>query len=667
MHVPPVLTDLVVLLTVSLPVVFLCQKLGLPAVVGFVVTGVVIGPSATGLIASSGRVETLAEIGVVLLLFAIGLEVSLASLLRLRRVVLTSGLLQVATTTAVAAAAAATFGLDWGPSLVAGFVVALSSTAVALKTLADRGDADTPHGQLALGVLVFQDIAVLPMLFVLPLLAGSAGFAVGGLLVALAWAAAGVAAIVVTARVVVPLVFAQIVKLGSRELFTGTVMLTCFGTAWLAGASGLSLAIGAFVAGLVVSESEISHQVVAEVLPLRDLFSSIFFVSIGMLVDIPFLSGHLWPLAVAVPCVVGLKWLAGAGAVLAVRRSLRLGLLAGAALAQIGEFSFVLAEEARRAGIFTGDAFQLVVATAAVTIALTPVLVAAAERIAPRAEVPLVEAPDKGGGLPRSGHVVIVGYGLNGGNLARVLAETSIPYCVIDLDGAAVESAREAGHPVLYGDATRRHVLERAHVGEATTVVVAIRDAAATRAIVSLARRMNETAAIVVRTHYVAEIEDLYRLGADEVIPEEFETSVEIFARVLGRLDIPRNVIAAQIDALRAEHYALLRGRGSTRQYLDTLYDIFMAATTITYLVRDGSPAIGRTLDEIGLRRATGATVIAVVRDGRAMANPSLSTVVERGDILVLLGNHAEITAARAALDPPGDLGDAPAGGEAAE
>ena len=653
MHVPPVLTDLVILLASSLPVVFLCQKLGLPAVVGFVLTGVVIGPSATGLIASSGRVETLAEIGVVLLLFTIGLEVSLAALTRLRRVVLASGLLQVGLTTLAGAAVGAAVGLGPGPALVVGFVVALSSTAVALKTLADRGEADTPHGQLALGILVFQDFAVVPMLLVLPLLAGAAGVDAGDLLVALGWALAGITAVVVAARVLAPLVFAQVVRLGSRELFTGTVMLTCFGTAWLAGASGLSLAIGAFIAGLVVSEAEISHQVVAEVLPLRDLFSGVFFVSIGMLVDIPFLSGHIGPLAAAVVGMIGLKWLVGVCAVLAVRRSLRLGLLTGAALAQIGEFSFVLAEEARRAGVFGDDAFQLVVATAAVTIAFTPLLAVAAERLAPRAEVALLEDRGESSGLPRAGHVVIVGYGLNGRNLARVLSETSIPYCLVELDGAAVAAARSAGHPVLYGDATRRHVLLRANTASATTIVVAIRDAAATRAIVGLARRMNDRAAIIVRTHYVAEIEDLYRLGADEVIPEEFETSVEIFARVLGRLDIPRNVIAAQIDALRAEHYALLRGQGSSRRYVDTLYDILMAATTITYLVREGSPAIGRTLEDIGLRRTTGATVIALVREGKATANPSAAAVIERGDILVLLGNHAEIVAARGLLDPP--------------
>ncbi|RMD84002.1 MAG: sodium:proton exchanger, partial [Candidatus Dadabacteria bacterium] len=275
-----------------------------------------------------------------------------------------------------------------------------------------------------------------------------------------------------------------------------------------------------------------------------------------------------------------------------------------------------------------------------------------AARWAPHAEVSLIEDSQSRGELPRAGHVVIVGYGLNGRNLARVLAETSIPYCVIEFDGVAAADARREGHPVLYGDATRTHVLERAHVGDAIVVVVAIRDAAATRAIVRAARRMNKTAAIVVRTHYVAEIESLYALGADDVIPEEFETSVEIFSRVLQRLDIPPNVIAAQIDVLRAEHYALLRGAARTRRYAESIYDIFMAATTVTYLVREGSPAIGRTLDEIGLRRATGANVIALVRGGQAITNPPLSTVIERGDILVLLGNHSQIAAARAALDP---------------
>ncbi len=655
MHVAPVITDLVVLLATSLPVVFLCQKLGLPALVGFLLTGIVIGPSATGLIASVDRVETLAEVGVVLLLFTIGLEVSLSTLARMRRTVFGSGSLQVVATAALAAAAALAFGLTPARALVLGFVAALSSSAVALKILSDRGESETPHGQMALGVLLLQDFAVLPMLLVLPALGGSTRLGGGQIVWALLTAGLAAVLIVFAARTLLPLVFAQVLKLHSRELFTGTVVLACFGTAWLAGVSGLSLAIGGFIAGLVVSESEVSHQVVAEVIPLRDLFASVFFVAAGMLLDLGFVAAHPLLVAAAVGGLVLFKWAIGGIAVLAVRPSLRLAVLAGATLAQIGEFSFVLAAEAHDAGLLEPNDFQLVLAVAALTMLLSPFLVGGASRLAPRADVALGDGHRGGDKLPSSGHVAIVGYGLNGRNLARVLSETSIPYCVVDLDGRATAGAREEGHPVLYGDATRVLVLRRAGVAAANVVVVAIRDAAATRRIVSLVRAMNAEASIVVRTHYVAEIEDLYRLGASEVIPEEFETSVEIFSRVLQRLDIPKNVIAAQIDVLRAEHYAVLRGHGSTQQYIDSLYDIFMAATTVTYLLREGSPAVGATLEGLDLRRATGATVIALVRGGKATTNPGMRTAFTKGDILVLLGNHAEIASARALLDPPSD------------
>ena len=654
MHVPPLFEDLVLVLTASVPVVFVCQKIGLPALVGFIVTGVLIGPFSSGLIDSNENVEALAEIGVVLVLFTIGLEFSLARLAGMRAIVLGAGSLQVGAMIVVAAGAAMFAGYPFDAALVMGFIAALSSTAIVLKLLSDRAELGAPHGRFALGILLFQDLSVLPMLLLLPSLASGVGVEAFEVARTLGIAVAGAIVIVYAARTVLPAVFRQVLRLRSRELFLGVIVVTCFGTAWLTASLGISLAIGAFLAGLVVSESEYSHQVVADILPLRDLFSSVFFVSIGMLLDLGFVASHAVPVAILLAAIIFVKILLAAGSVMPFRPSSpRVALLVGAALAQVGEFSFVIAEEARRLDVLARSDFQGVLAAAVFSMILTPIVLRVTSAVA---DVPGLPGLDPRTGserkLPQENHVVIVGYGFNGRNLVRVLRETGIRYCIVDLDSEAVRRAVAEGHPAVYGDATRPLVLAHVNTGRAAVIVVAINDAAATRRIVRLARVANRDAAIVVRTRYVAEIEELDRLGADEVIPEEMETSVELFARVLQRLDVPNNVIAAQVDVIRSEHYAMMREEGPSSSRIESIYELFAAATTVTHLIRTGSPAIGRTIADLGLRRDTGANLVALVRKGNAMTNPDDDAVLEKGDILVILGNHAEIVAARHILEP---------------
>jgi CPA2 family monovalent cation:H+ antiporter-2 len=493
------------------------------------------------------------------------------------------------------------------------------------------------------------------MLLVLPVLASTEGAGLRVFATLLA-AAAGIAAIVFTARTVVPWMLRQILRLGSRELFFGAVVLSCFGAAWLTASLGLSLAIGAFVAGLVVSESEYSHQVFADVLPLRDLFSSVFFVSIGMLLDLSYVATHAAPVALLVVGLVAVKVLIAGGAVLAFVPSPRVALLVGAALGQVGEFSFLLAEESRQLGILEAEDFRAVLAASVFTMMLSPALLHGARALAERAKLPAFSPrPRADEALPRQNHVVIVGYGFNGRNLARVLRETSIPYVVVDFGAERARAAAADHHHAVYGDATRPSVLRHVHASRASVVVLAIDDRAAARRIVRLVREMNANAALVVRTRYVTEIEELTRLGADEVIPEEMETSVELFARVLQRLDVPPNVIAAQVDVVRAEHYAMLRGSSPSAHRIESIYELFTAATTATHLVRAASPAVGRSLGELDLKGRTGITVVAVVRKGKAVTNPPGDWRLARGDILVVLGDHAQLAAARRLLEPPLD------------
>jgi CPA2 family monovalent cation:H+ antiporter-2 len=653
MHVAPILRDLIVLLTVSLPLVFLCRRLGMPGVVGFLATGILIGPTATGIVESPERVEMLAEMGVVLLLFTIGLEFSLARLAKMSRFLFGCGSLQVFSTGGIVYAVAWALGYEFGESLVLAFIVALSSTAVTLTLLENRGELEAQHGGLTLAVLLFQDLCVLPIMLILPLVAESESATAGSVVFRMLTALAVIAVVVFAARKLLPRLLHQILQLRSRELFIGTVVVACFGTAWLTAELGLSLAIGAFLAGLLVSESEYSHQVVAEVLPLRDLFSSVFFVSVGMLLDLPFLADNAALVAAIVISVMILKSLTGAASVLPFRASPRIALLVGVALAQIGEFSFVIAGEASRLAILQGETLQLVLSASVFSMLLTPLATQAAGHWAASGDIPgPAPDPDFKSETAPHGHVVVIGYGHNGQNLTRVLKESGVPYTIVDLDLDAVQAARDRGEAAVFGDASRAVVLEHVHALTASAVAVTFSHPAIVRRVVALARGMNEHAAIVCRTPYVADIEDLYELGATEVIPEEFETSVEMFSRVLQCLNVPKNIVTAQVEIIRSRHYAMLRDRSGGRPHLESIYELFTAATTVTHLIREGSPATGRRLDEIDLRETTGVRLIALVRKGEAIGDPPGEMTVSQGDIFVMIGSHAQLDKARRLLDP---------------
>ena len=640
-----ILLDLVVLFATALPIVFIFQRLNVPSVVGFLIAGIVIGPHGTGLIAQSVDVESLADIGLVLLLFVVGLELSLSQLVRLGRIVIWAGGLQILLTGGIAWGIAMAAGFPARAAVFFGFLLVQSSTAIVLKTLSDRGELHAPHGRLATGILLIQDLCLVPMMLLTRLL--SAGVAPSWAAVALVLlkAAIAIAVIVVAARLLMPAALRQIVRLRSRELFVGAIILFCLGTAWLAARFGLSLALGALIAGLVISESEYSHQVTADILPFRDAFISVFFISVGMLLQLDFLRMHLPILLAAAVWVVLCKTMATILAVLPGYPSLRVATVTALSLAQVGELSFVLARVALPAGLMAPVEYQTFVAVAVLTMLAAPFLIHAAARVsyAPQDLLPATTAATP---LPQRAaphHVLVVGYGLNGENLAHVLRQTGLQYVILEMDPERVVAARQNGEPILFGDGTRLEVLRQGGAATAHVIVVAISDPVATRRIVALSRQLNAQAPIIVRTRYVAEMDDLRRLGATEVIPEEFETSVEIFARVLRRLRVPRNVIQLQVDLIRRQGYSMLRGLELPRQTLDQLGQILAATTTESFMVPKNSPAAHRSIRELQLRKVTGVTIIAVVHGGKPLTNPSPDAVIEVGDILVMVGSHAQL------------------------
>jgi len=573
------LADLVIVFAVAAAIVFAFGQFRLPSVVGLLVAGVLVGPYGLSLISDLHVVEVLAEIGVVVLLFTVGLEFSLSRLLVMLPTMARVGLPQIVGTTVLVTAATWWYLGTLPQAVFAGMLVAMSSTAIVLKLLADRGETATPHGRIAIAVLLLQDLVVVAAMLAVPLLATAAGVdppaeaaavSHGGGLFAnpLASVAAGLAvvvAVLAVGRLVVPRILHEVVRLRNRELFLMTIVLACLGTAAITAQAGLSLALGAFLAGLVLSESEYGHQAFTEVLPFRDTLASLFFVSVGMLLDIRFLADHAALVAATVLAIVVGKAAMTAVPALLAGYPPRTSLLAGAALAQVGEFSFVLGSRGAQAGLLDRDDYQTFLAAAVLTMAVTPLLAAALPGWLDR----LSRSRWCGGWLadqtpPTSrqelaDHVIIAGFGLNGRNLAAALTECGVPFVVLELNPETVRRERAHGLDIHYGDCTRAAVLEHAGIARARAFVLAISDAASTRRSVRIARELAAGLRIIVRTEYVLEVEELRHLGADEVIPAEFETALALFDRVLAIYDVPAATVDDLTERMRLENYGFLR------------------------------------------------------------------------------------------------------------
>jgi CPA2 family monovalent cation:H+ antiporter-2 len=644
------LQDFVLILAAAVLIIYISHRIKLPPVVGFLVTGILIGPGGFSLIRDSEAIDTLAEIGVVMLLFLIGLEFTFDRLKKIQRYFWLGGGLQVVATIALAALLFSLAGVPAKEALFFGFLVSLSSTAVVLKSLADRGETDSPQGRISLGVLIFQDLAIVPMIALVPVLADVRSGSLFAVLGRFLLSAGAIAAVFVVGRTLLPGVLRAIVSTRIREVFLLATILLCLGAAWLTSSLGLSLALGAFLAGVILSESEYSHQVVSDVLPFKDVFNSLFFISIGMLLH----TSVVWRNGPTVAGLVLIILIVKVAVVLLTVRLLgfggRIALIAALSLAQVGEFSFVLAGVGRSNGLLPENTFQIFLASSILTLLLTPLLIRVAPGLALRSEKAFgwkrragdTESAARAG---RANHVIVAGFGLNGRNLAHVLREAGIDYVIVDLNPISYRKAAAAGESILFGDVSSPTILREAGIETARGIVFAISDPASARRGVKAARALgSENLFVLARTRYASEIDELYRMGADDVIPEEFETSIEIFTRVLGKYHIPRNIIDAQIKLLRGECYGVLRGTCElVRPSVERIADFLSAGTAETFYVVQGSWLSGMMLEETGLRMKTGATVIAVVRGEASFTSPGADFRIESGDTLVLVANHRDM------------------------
>ncbi len=648
-HVP-MFTDLVLIIGASLTVLFLFRRLGLPPIAGFVLTGLLIGPHGLGLVRSIENVRAAAEIGVVLLLFSIGLEVSLSRLLQTSARIYIVAAGHTILVAVIGTVAALLLDVPLVSAIVVGFVLSMTSSAIILKGLSDRGELETPLGRLTATVTLAQDFAAVPMLLVL-------GFLASGTMEWLPFArtigmvaALGVI-LFLAARYALPWSIHRLMAIDTHEVVLFFTILVMAGTAWLTSLAGLSLAIGAFAAGLILSETEYYPQIYAEIAPFRSLFSSLFFVSVGMFLDLGYVAAHPLPvIAVALGLLV-MKTVVMMVVAIPSGFSPRISFQSGMYLAHIGEFSFLLIAVAVRDHLISEEVFQYLIAATSLTLAVTPLIMQWAPRIAWTAgsRFPWLAGAEADTQTRKESRpqpaVLVVGYGVNGHNVARVLRESGIYYEILENNPEIVRRAREDGELIHYGEVARTEVLRQIEATEFDSIVLAISDLAVTRRAVSIIRTLAPRAHLIVRTRYVAEVEELEGLGADVVVPEEFETSLRIFSDLLHHYRVPPHIIAMQVEAVRGHSYGVLRTQAGA-SVVENIQELLLRRLVEAVPIMENSVHLGRSLGELKLASDDTCLVLAVLRNGLPLRPPFDDIVLQPDDLIVLYGNHIDLNAA---------------------
>ncbi len=645
------LQSILIIFGVSGLIIYVLGKLKIPPIVGFLIAGTIIGPYGMGLIKDPHEVEIIAEIGVILLMFTIGIEFSIPRLISLKKEVFLLGTLQVMITILVITLISQfALNAELNNAIFYGFIIALSSTAIVMKLLADRGELNTLHGKICLGILLFQDLCVVPLMLFTQMLAGK-GESYYNFFTVIIKAFVILSIVFVFSRIAVPYILHEVVKTKSRELFIIVTISICVGTALFTSKLGLSLALGAFLAGVVISESEYSAQAVSDILPFKETFSGIFFISVGMLLNLEFIKNNLLQEVVLVGNIFLIKALIIILISYMFIHSLKVSLKSAFSLSQIGEFSFILAFTGKTTGLLDDYAYQSFISASVMTMLFTPLIIKYSPHFIDRlVQMNPFKHLEKAGKIKesevivkKSNHVIIIGFGLNGRNLARVLKETKIPYTILELNPDTVRKMRKKGEPIYYGDGTSPEILHKLGLKRAKVLVIAISDPNATRRIVQIAKTDNPKIHIIVRTRFISEMEELRKLGADEVIPEEFETSLEIFARVLHLFGVPRNNILQMIETIRQEGYEILRVSEIPKTRAGIECVIFEGLDIDSFLIEKNSWLAGHSLKSLDLRHRAKVTVIAVQRGQDTILNPSADFVLKEGDVIIYVGHKKQL------------------------
>jgi CPA2 family monovalent cation:H+ antiporter-2 len=634
---------------IAIALLYIGQQFRLPSIVSFLILGMLAGPYGLQVVTDQASIETIGEIGIILLLFTIGLEFSFEKLLKSWKTVIIGGLLQLTTTIVAVTLVTHALRVPFMPALVFGFIISLSSTAIVMKILQERREVDTLQGRTLFGILLFQDLAIIPMMLILPVFMGSGGMDLTNLPLEMAKVIVILVMIIILARWIIPGLLFRVASQRSRELFFITIAGICIIVAWLTNQAGLSYTLGAFVAGLIIGESDYNIDALSHIIPFRDVFASIFFLSIGMLLNTTEIlsdTSFILLILVIVTLIIGIKILTGALAAAALGMPARVCIFTGFALCQVGEFSFVLAQSGLDSGFIPDMVYQIFLASAIVTMAFTPFMMNAAPRftdvwyrIVPyRAETGLLshETRDTAAARPKD-HMVIAGYGITGKSVARAAEITGIPYMVIEMKPEIIRREKSARKPFfIFGDAAQEEVLEHAGIHDARTLVIAVSDQEAVPRIVHRARRMSPDIYIIARTEHVRHAQYLLDLGADEVISEEFEAAREIFTRALKKYRLPDPEIAKIVSKIQNWGYAKFIKNGDAAPPSMGMDTVLLSLRIHVLTVEPGSVADGKTIRELDLKERYGVADFGLRRNNTMMTVTDDDAHLIAGDALLI-------------------------------
>lgn len=652
MHELPLLINIAVALAAALIGGMIAKFLRLPTIVGYMLAGIVIGPFTPGYIGDVSTISELAELGVIFLMFGVGLHFSIEDLWKVRSIAIPGAIGQMLITTLLGYGLAKLLGWSHSSALVLGLAISIASTVVLLRGLMDNGLLNTQHGQAAVGWLILEDIATVLILLLMPtLVSGSGGIDWGSLGFTLLKAAAFFALLIFIGRKLIPYMLMGTAKSGSRELFILAVLAVSVGIA-LASTKifDVSIALGAFAAGVVVNESKLSHQVSADIVPFRDAFSVIFFVSIGMMVDVSYIAGNIPALLALVVLITVGKYLVTLTMGLLIKQPAKTFLVVAAGLSQIGEFSFILGQAGVSLGLLNQDQYSMILAGALISITVNPLMY----KVTTPAEAFFRKFPifwrqlDKFGEqapMPESiaDHVVVIGYGRVGHHIVNVLSNLKVPLVVVDSKVERIEELVELGVPCLYGDAGNSEVISHAGLERARLLVVTTPDDAATQIIVTAARSVSQDLHIVARAATDNHVEQLYASGANHVIQPELEGGLQVVRRTLLDLGFSLKKVQQYTDAVRTDRYNLAIDTKEERQFLN---DLLIASDNISLnwlCLHEGSKLSGKTLVDSKIRETSGASIVAISRNSGLISNPSPQTKLRIGDAIGLIGDDDQL------------------------
>lgn len=648
-----ILTDIVVIFALSTLVNLVFTRLKIPTVIGYLLTGILAGPHLFSLVSGEHEIEVLAEIGVALLLFTIGMEFSMKHLMRIRRIVFLGGIIQVFTTAGIFHLVSTLFSYSWQAGLFIGFLAALSSSALVLKLLQERSELSSNYGRTVLGILIFQDLLLVPLLLFSNILSDN-DIDISRELVLLSVKALFIIIFVYAGnKWLIPRLLRLIALTKNQELFMMSIFLICFSVALLTWKLGMSIAFGAFLAGLMISESEYSHNAFANLLPFKDTFTSFFFVSIGMLLDISFVVSHPGLVIISVVLVLVIKTLVAGATGFLLGHTFKGIVLVGIALCQVGEFSFILAKIGYDLKIITDYIYQLFLAVAVITMALTPFLMKFSLPLANailKLPLPkyLVEGlfPLKEVLIPiMENHLVIIGKDASAIKLSMMAKSYNLPHVSIVFDPSLAKEKMDKGDSVVYGDAINEPILLKAYAEKAETIVVSVGDLIPSMAIIEKARKINSKARIIARVHRIQNVSELYNLGADEVLPEKLEIAIDLFNRILTAKLIPTTEINRMLTHLRKEHLGEYINKDTANKL--SIFDELASTNICVIKIEPDSRVHMKTIGELNLRKETGVTLLVIKREGEVIENPTPNTVLYSNDIAYVIGNHKQINAVR--------------------